>query len=664
MARLPSGRMVIRGSIVVGYRIALSNMLLAVFVLLAGMTARARESAPVTVPRDQPASCYSSNDMGTYVTYGSRIVFFEGVQLSEEIGAQLLGLLAGAGWKEGALLINELFGERLSHHLPNHIRTLFFAGSQAWLAWTLCRSLSRVATPLGALLQDYRKVVTPWLKSYFSGYGGSGQPLGLGARKEEKAERFYRGAVPLPINDGDLAFRLFLTIIFPDDNATPVAVEINRVPDKTARLAADLPHSHLNPWHHVLAEMASFQVDRLRISATSRGDLCVSFRDRLDYGREQHLTAAFGTPLAPVPWLLEKVRRGVSRHDIELYSSILSQESLSLVRQMLHCYRLNYGGKTAQKRESGSYALSAEGYMTAIEGGFRYWPFQMLIPAQLVEKQDHPQARILPLTGCNLSARPDCWENYLLWNDSSVFYPWPSMTLYTKYSDYTERSSWLLFSKDPYVWQLGSHFQIRVPKCVTQVLLGLLRSTGQAVVNRLVTTVHHRVWGNGQVSAAQIKPDSVPSPEDEVHDENCPTCPDGQCNYVKCNVRCFEMFEPQSMVVMCDRRHHACRECFFDWCASKGFDQCTCCGQLHRNRFNPDFFPHNEPYEEPKVPYCPLCTVANDKGDPSNYVALDFNKGNVNEFLGDECGALRHWFRWLFDDEVKLPYRPPEKEKS
>ncbi len=605
------------------------------------------EAVSALEQREYVGQWYAWNDSGTYVVSGNRVVLFEGVKVPEELASRITGLIIGAGWKEGYLLFHEFFGRAVQSYIPESANILLRGVSQAWLIWTVYRSIADITGPLLKLASEYRQAWSQW-------EGDSGDQKNSDAIPDQSLGESWsgkrvKGVVPIPVNDIELSFRVFVRAVFPEGLDEPVAVEIDRIPSMPGLPSIVRPHIHANPWDKLISEMALEGINRVLIAGSSRGRLQLTYQDSHNNWREQLITASLDAEYEPVPWLLDMVRKGGAREDARLYASLLSHDVLDLASQMLSCRRLN----PVISPDKPVYCTL--GQLEALECSLHYQPYELLVPPQIWEDRNYPQGRVLPLSGCNFSDRPLCWENYLIWSNSSLIYPWPVMTLYSRFSDYAERTSWLLLSKEPQIWRTSSNFQIRVPELVTRLLLNLVSTVGQAAVNRLVTSLHHSWWQNGAEQGFAKRYQSRKISEEEGHyeagDQPCDVCGTA-CQYPMCPL-CLDRFESDTMVRICENEHRYCAECFFGMLDRKGINRCGYCDQVHRNRLNPVFYPDYELGDDdgPKYPTCPTCRDR-----------IDYNKGNVNQFLQDECGTFRLWWKWLFSDDLKEPVKEGQED--
>ena len=567
------------------------------------------------------SSWYATTGSGTFIVSGHRVFMFDGVHLPEEVAQRLMNLLVGAVWKEGYLLSYELFLRALWPQLPAPVRHVLRGTSQLWLLLSVYRSVMQLAPPVLALLDDYQKA---W------------------------SEPRYQGTIPIAVNDAELSFRLFMQARFPEKITDPVAIDIDRVPEM-----ANLPNlvrrrAHLNPWNRLITEMAASDIQRLQIAGSEEGQLELRFRDPFgNGGHEQVVNTNLSSDYQPVPWLLEMVRKKVPRQDIRLYASLLSQDVIGLAARMLTCRRLDAEHPVGNGQ-------CPDGQLLHTDGGLEYLSKSPVIPSQIWEKRNYGPGRVLPLSGCDFSGQSLCWENYLIWADGTSISPWPSLTLYSRFSSFRERNSWLLFDYEPQIWYTGSYFQLRVPELVTRAFLALFDVAGQVVVNRLVTSLHHSWWGHG---TAQKEPEKL-SPSEEAPaghaDDNvqyCKKC-DGDCRFPSCQTARCGRYKPESMVNLgCSKggeRHMVCTSCFNGIIEASKVKNCNNCGQYHPRMLDPDFYqidPEEAQKSIPSVPRCPTCRLPFNSGS---------KQGTIGTFLKEECGAFHQQVHWLFSDSLDV----------
>ncbi|MCL6270202.1 hypothetical protein M3P05_09720 [Sansalvadorimonas sp. 2012CJ34-2] len=620
-------------------RISVSGLFLALILFFLGGISRAHVEIPALEQREFVGQWYAWNPSGTYVVSGNRVVYFEGVQVPEELASRMIGLFVGAGWKEGYLLFHEIFGESLRRVVPESARVLLGGISQGWLLLTLLHSVADISRPLAQLIKDYRQI---WSQKARERFQPQPDTQTSGAEdiffsSVQKKELKYQGAVPIPVNDIDLSFRIFVRAIFPESLNEPVAIEIDRVPPM-----ADLPSfpgsfGHLNPWDKLISEMEAEDIHRVQLSGNTDGGLRLKYQDVHNHWREQTISTSLDAEYQPVPWFLDMVRKGIDRKEIKLYASLLSQDVLELISQMLACRRVNTSISSNQP------AYCAQGKLTAIDSNLHYEPFELLIPPQIWQNREYPQGRVLPLSGCDFNDNPLCWENYLIWSSSSLFYPWPVMTLYSRFSSFGERASWMMLGKEPQIWRTSSNFQIRVPELVTRMFLGMFSTIGQITVNRLVTSLHHHWWGNGVEYKHQPLPQSKQAPEGTNHpggSSDCTLC-SGACQYSFCPP-CMNMYETETMWEYCNEGHYGCTECTLDWLATKKCFPCSTCNRFHRQTLAISPFRVGTEDEDGEYPTCPECRSI-----------IDYQSGNMGKMINDDCGSLRIWLKWLFSDDIK-----------
>ncbi len=572
---------------------------------------------------------YATSDSGTYMVSGQRVVMFDGVQLPEEAATRLMNLLVGVVWKEGSLLSHEMLLNVLWPHLPWQVKLVLRGTSQAWLLYTLYRSVLDVSAPLLTLINDYRRA---W------------------------SEPRYIGALPIAVNDAELSFRIFLQAQFPEKMTDPVAVSIDQIPDMSELPALVRPHGHLNPWTRLLKEMSASDIHRLQLAGSAEGGLELRFRDRNQGWREQTISTPLNGAYQPVPWLLEMVRQKIPRDNVRLYASLLSQDVIDLVGSMLNCRRL--------EEERPGESLCPGGRLMNRDGGLEYIAHEPVVPPQIWDSRNYEQGRVLPLTGCNFNGQSLCWENYLIWGNGSVMYPWPVLTLYTRFASFKERNSWLLLDMEPQTWDIGSYFQVRVPELVTRAALATLSSVAQVVANRMVTSLHHYQWRNdalevvGDADAEETNSEAAPSGHANVEESTCKACGGGECKYPACLSALCGRYKPETVVNLgCSKggvKHQLCISCFRGQLRSSALKACPSCKGYHHSMIHQDYYqidPEEAHKETASVPKCPMCRVP-----------FDSRKGNVSEYLRAECGALGRHLRWLFSDSLEVD--DPVKSKA
>ena len=576
---------------------------------------------------------YHTTEAGTYVVSGNRIFLFENIQLPEEIANSLSSLIYGVLWKESYLLSHELFLGAIWPTLPGSVRWLLRSTSQAWLLWITAHELLAVSSPVVTLLHHY----------YHYWYSPR-----------------YQGALAILVNDPELSFRLFLQVYFPKELVEPAQVIIDRVPPMLGLppLTQSLTGNRmpLNPWNKLLDEMARSDIERLELSGNDLGDIRIRFREgssheQLADSSLQTIIASVNREYHPVPWLLEKIRRRIDPKAINIHTSLLSQEVLELVITMLACRRIT--ANESQKVDTDfvdTETLCAGGHIEKNWETLRYVTAASIAPVQITERRLLTKGRLFSLTGCNLSEQALCWENTLVVNEGHQLYPWPALTLSSRLSTFQERNSWILMGHEPQQWITGSFFQIRVPELFTRILLASFHLTSQTVVNRLVASLHHRWWGNGFVPEPQP---ALPSSEALVNfdqhaygDEYCLSCRHEPCHYPKCPV-CMERFWPETMVNLgCNEHnreainHHLCTSCYFRLLTFSNVSECNECRRYHRSMIQPGNY-FADPDNPRGVPACPLCR------QPFNH-----EHGNMGNYLGGECNALRRKINWLFSDSL------------
>ncbi|CAM3580482.1 hypothetical protein [Parendozoicomonas haliclonae] len=568
---------------------------------------------------------YATSPAGTFVVSGNRVLLFENVQLPQELAEMASGLLTGALWKEGYLLSHELFLSMLWPSLPKPVQQMFRGVSQGWLLWTLMHSLVQVGSPLAVLVRDYYRY---WNASHF------------------------QGTMPVAVNDAELSFRVFVQADFPDAIEEPAGFIIDKVPAMSALPTLVRRHDHLNPWNRLLDEMSRSDISRLRLSGDRDGVITVRFQDAGLGGAEQRLVAAVNQEYNPSPWLLEKIRNREDRKDIHLYTSLLSQDVLELMVRMLECRRLS--------REQPELEGQCKwGRMVKDEGGLEFLSDHSVAPSQIWERRDYPGGRALSLTGCAFSTQPLCWENTLVMGDGSKIYPWPSLSLYSRFSSFKERNDWVLLGHEPQIWFTGSFFQLRVPELFTRFLLSAFSAGGQIAVNRMVTSLHHKLWGNGFVPGKpKPLPESVEAPNQKEHamqdGYDCLECNTPQCRYTLCH-SCKFRFDKGPMVDLgCsrsrDERHQVCTSCFKNLISITKVKPCDQCDAYHMHMIRESNY-HIDPDEDQQMvksaPRCPVCRVL-----------FDSRRGNIVDNLRGECGALWMKLKWLFSDSLGVDSPP------
>ncbi|WP_281646856.1 hypothetical protein [Parendozoicomonas sp. Alg238-R29] len=556
---------------------------------------------------------YAVNDVGTYVVYGNRIVLFEGVDAPEDVSKLMVDLVLGGFWKEGNLLTQEIFFRHVWKLLPNYAHQLLSVSSQLWVMLAVYRSLAQVVAPLFTFLNDYRKTMTgDW----------------------------YEGAMPILVNDAELSFQFFAQVAFPKKITDPVTVELDRVPSMANIPMLTRPFPYANPWGELHKEMETSGISRVRLGGAINGSFELHYRNPSANGREQLISAALDSIYQPVPWLFEVIRQKVPRQEIRLYASLLSQDALELAAQMLSCHREH------PNLQAGEKGLCLSGVLESVDGGLFFRPRVAVVLPQIWEERNYNTGRVLPLSGCNFNSRPLCWENYLVLGDLSVLFRQPPMTLYTRFASFAERNRTILLNREPQIWYQGSYFQVRIPELVSRFALGLIGVAGQVAVNRLVVSMHHGIWGNGAPS--KPKDDQV-IPESQLledHEESeaidCKLC-DGPCQYPRCGIGGCGRYQPGTLVDFgCQGSHKVCFDCLKRHMNVANIRPCRNCEKVHWNKVNPRSFQHDgnaSSRDAPTIPICPLCRAE-----------LDYRKGNLMNFLGEECSRLSLGVLWLFSD--------------
>ncbi len=590
----------------------------------------------VNVP-ERHGQWYAVNQQGTYLVSGQRIVFFEGLDVPEEMAGRLADLLRGALWREGFLLTHEFILRSLWPQLPVPVRALLRAGSQGWLLWTLYRSLHDVFSPLQTLINDYRKV---WTEPYF------------------------QGPVPIAINDTELAFRFFLQAVFPEQSSDPVSIQIDRVPEIPGLKDYENPAAYTQPWVKLHSAMVSHDIQRLGVTGNAEGELAIRYRTGGSGSPEQVITASVSSQYQPVPWLLDMIRQKQSREDIRLYASLLSSDVIDLVARALACSQQNTVSPLNPEQR-----FCLAGSLTMTEDGMHYEPDIAAAPQLIWDERSYEGGRVLPLSGCNVIEKAMCWENYMVWGDSSQAYPWPQLTFYSRYASYQERNNWLLFQYEPQVWYTGGYMQVRVPEWIGRSLLAVLSSVGQALVNRTVTTLHDRWWQNpeallGNKPVKTSYPASESAPNENLHAPDrggyCNACEAKECRYPLCIAGLCGRYQPETMVDLgCStgvEKHLLCSQCFFGILENSRQSVCTECNQYHRMNINRDVYQMEQKEQLiPLAPKCPLCGLTG---------RFDYRLGNVAKYLGDECGNLYTNLLWFLGDGLSVPKAVVEAEEG
>ncbi|MTI13560.1 hypothetical protein [Sansalvadorimonas verongulae] len=519
----------------------------------------------------------------------------------------MANLIIGGFWREGSLLTQELLFRHVLGGVPDYARYLLSASSQLWLLYTTYRSALEVITPLVTYLNEYRQATSG---------------------------RWVRGVMPIAVNDAELSFKFFVQAVFPKQFMDPVAIQLDRVPRISNIPSLSRQYPHANPWGHLHREMEASAISRIQLGGTHEGALELRFIDKSGRQGEQVITSPLDNLYQPVPWLFEALRQKVPREDIKLYASILSQDALELAGQMLSCRR------EFPRLQNGEEGRCLSGYLEATDSGLNYTPRIPVILPQVWEDRNYATGRVFPLSGCNFNSKALCWENYLILGDPA-FYAWQlPMTLYTRFASFAERNKAILLHQEPQIWYSGSYFQVRVPELVSRFFLGVTSIVGQVMVNRMVVSMHHKWWGNGDVAVKKAKP--IPARQiledhNESSDEVCTACgEDAPCRYPLCNLPHCSRHKPESIVNLgC---HKICTDCFFRYEPVKQL-QCPDCGRVHWNEISARNYllRATESSSKVSVPRCPMCRDL-----------MDFRNGNLKDFLGPDC--KRRPLSWWFTD--------------